>query len=149
VVIAVFAMRAVEVVSNQVVDMAVVWHRFVPASGAVLVVFAVPATRVLRSARDGIVSGVDGALVDVALVAVMQVTVVQVVDVAVVANGSMPAARTVRVTMPLVLRVIHFCLSLNLAEDRPSSRATAAPTARSGGSTRAACSMESAHCPAV
>jgi hypothetical protein len=108
VVVAVLAVRAVEVISNQVVGVTVVWHRLVSTSGSVLVLLVVFAAGVLRGAPGGIpVGGLDGALVDVALVAVMQVTVVQVVDMAGVLDGAMSAAGPVRVTMPLVLRVVH------------------------------------------
>jgi hypothetical protein len=109
------AVRPVQVVSNQVVGVAIVWHRLMPASGAVLVVLGVFATGVLRSAWGAIRLGrLDRTLVDVALVAVMQVSIVQIVGVAGVLNRAMPTSGAVRVIMPFVLRVIHFARLLRL-----------------------------------
>jgi len=80
VVVAVVAVRVVQVAADEVIDVVAVRHRLVPAALAVDVADLVAAAVVRRGTR-GRVRGVDRqhVLVDVVAVRVVQVAVVQVV----------------------------------------------------------------------
>jgi hypothetical protein len=104
VVVAVVAVRMVQVVVDQVVHVIPVRHGLMATIGAVLVALVMAATRMLRRARSRIRSGDrKGVLFDVVTLQVVQVAIVQVIDVAVVQNPGVAAARTVLVRVALVL----------------------------------------------
>jgi hypothetical protein len=98
VVIAVIAVRVVQVAFDQVIDVVAVRNGFVAAARAVLVFLVVLAAIVLRSAL-GWVAGIDRELMllDAAFGHVVQVAVVQVVHVAFVTDGGVAAAGAVLV----------------------------------------------------
>jgi hypothetical protein len=107
VVVAVVAMRVVEVSIDEIVDVVTVRHGFVPASGAVNVVGVVPSTVVVRSAIGWVFVGhFEAVLVDMVAVWVMQVTVVKVIDVVSVDDRGVPAVFTVDVIVIVVLRAV-------------------------------------------
>jgi hypothetical protein len=109
VVVAVVAVRMVEVVGNQVVDVISVRHRLMTAPGPVGVPGLMALAGVLRGAVLGVrFADLDDVLVDMALVRVMEVTVVQVVHVSVVADRGVAAVRTVLVVVTLVDTML-FC----------------------------------------
>ncbi len=97
-VVAVIAVRVVQVVGDQVVDVVSVRHGLMPASRAV----RVPGLMLTAGMRRGAVLGVcltgfDHVLVHMILVRVMQVPVVQVVHMSVVAHRGVATVRTVLV----------------------------------------------------
>jgi hypothetical protein len=109
VVVAVLAVRVVEVIADQVVDMIAVGHLLVPARRAMPVRGLVLAAVVLRGAADGVgVVDLQDVLVDVIAVRMVQVSVMQVVDVTVVLHGGMPAGGTVLMGMAGVGVVLGF-----------------------------------------
>lgn len=102
-IVAVVAVRMVQVALDEVVHVVTVGHGFVAAARAVLVVGGVALAVVRRSARFGILrADLDRMLVIVALVGVMEVAVVQIVDVTVVFDGSVPAAGAVDMLVVLM-----------------------------------------------
>jgi hypothetical protein len=118
VIVAVAAVRMVQVPRDDVVDMIAVRNRLVSASLGVDVSLAVPRARV----RGGTGGGVrrpdfERALVDVAFVRVMQVPVVQVVDVASVPDGGVAATGSVNVVVMLVHGVAHGFLPFDFGTD--------------------------------
>ena len=108
-VVAMVAVRVVQVAIDQVVDVVTVWDGFVAATGAMDVAGFVAAASVLGRAAVG-VGGRDGdhVLVDVVAVRVVQVTVVQVVDVAIMADGRVAAAGAMGVVMVGVMGQLAF-----------------------------------------
>ncbi|MFT4036025.1 MAG: hypothetical protein QM679_10680 [Patulibacter sp.] len=102
-IVAMIAVRMMQVPVDEIVGVISVWHSVVAAARAVLVGDLVAAARMFRRA-DIRVLGVDGndMLVDVVAMRVVQVSVVQVVDVAVVQHRRMPAPRTMLVIVVLV-----------------------------------------------
>jgi hypothetical protein len=86
------------VVSDQVVDVIVVGHRFVPAIGAMRVTGFVSAAQVIGGAGLGVLwVHRKGVFVDVIVVRVVQVTVVEVVDVIAVLDRRVAAVGAVDV----------------------------------------------------
>lgn len=103
VIVAVVAVRMVQVALDEVVHVVAVGQGFVAAAWAVLVVGGVGSAVVLRSAGDGILrADLDRMLVVVALVGVMEVAVVQIVDVTVVFDGGVSAAGAVDMLMGMM-----------------------------------------------
>jgi hypothetical protein len=113
VVVAVLAVRVVQVVRHDVVGVIPVGERFVAAAGTVLVTGSVPATHMPGSTAIGVrlADGHD-MLVGVPVVDVMQVTVVEIIRVSLVADGCVPAARSVLVRP--VVRVLRAAHSVHL-----------------------------------
>ena len=106
-VVAVVAVRVVQVPIDEVIDVVAMWHRFVTAAGAMDVSCFVAAAVVVG--RAGVrVGGADGdaVFIDVVAVRVVQVAVVQVIDVAVVLDGGVAAARAVLVCVVGVVRFV-------------------------------------------
>ena len=102
-IVAVVAVRMVQVALDEVVHMVAVGQGLVSAARAVLVVGGVGSAVVLRSAGDGILrADLDRMLVVVALVGVMEVAVVQIVDVTVVFDGGVSAAGAVDMLMGMM-----------------------------------------------
>jgi hypothetical protein len=107
VIVAVVAVRMVQVAVDEIVDVVPVRHRLVPASRPVDVPCLVPLAAVLGGAAVGVLlRHLDCMLVDVIGVRVMQVTVVQIVDVVAVTNRRVSArgAMLVRVVGVVGLR---------------------------------------------
>ena len=91
-VVAVLAVRMVQVAVDQVVDVITVGHRLVSAARAVPMAGLVATTTMLGCTGGRIAFGHrDGVLVDMIAVNMMKVPVVEVVDVAVVKHGGMSA----------------------------------------------------------
>jgi hypothetical protein len=113
VVVAVVAVRMVQLAIDQIIRVVAVRHGLVPAPRSVTVP-GVVAVVVPRGAR-GRVGAVhlQAVVVHVVPVRVVQVPVVQVIDVPVVADGRVSAVRSVLVVMPAVrpMIVAHFCSS--------------------------------------
>jgi hypothetical protein len=108
VIVAVLAVRAVQVSADQVVVVVAMRHQLVPAARAVAVVLGVLAACVLRGARSLVRSrGLEGALVDVAGMLVMQMPFVQVIGVAGMLYGAMAATRAVLMVVPFMRFVSH------------------------------------------
>jgi hypothetical protein len=116
VIIAVGAVRMMEVTLDQVVDMVAVRDLLVAAARAVHVGLVVSATCVRRSARCGILgSDLDDALIYMSVVRMVQMSIMEVVDMVAVANGGVTTALTVHVLMVRVLLALHGRFSLRLA----------------------------------
>ena len=106
-VVAVVAVRVVQVTIDEVVDVVAMRHRFVAATGAVHVSRFVAAAVVFR--RAGVwVGGADGdaVFIDVVAVRMVQVAVVQVINVAFVFDGGVTAIRAVLVFVVGVVRFV-------------------------------------------
>ena len=115
-VVAVVAMRMMQVTIHEVVDVVTVRHGLVPALGAVLVRRLVSGAGVPRRAVGGVVpTDRDLVLVDVVAVRMVQVARVKVVDVAFVPNGRMTALGAVLVLVLVVLFANHGQASSSLA----------------------------------
>ena len=100
VVVAVVAMRMMQVPVDQIVDVVAVRHCLVSASGPVLMPRLMTFAAVLRRAALGVLGrDLDHVLVDMVRVRVMQMPVVQIVDMIAVAHGGVAAARPVLVRM--------------------------------------------------
>jgi hypothetical protein len=111
VVVAMIAVRMVQMAADQVIDVVAVRHRFVPAAGPMHMTGAMAGTVVLRRAAVRI-GGADGdhVLVDMVAMHVVQMAVVQEIDVAFVAHRGMTALRAVLVVVMGVLRATgHRC----------------------------------------
>ena len=109
VVIAVAAMRVMQVAFYQVVDMVAVRHRFVAAIGTVdvscVVTGAIMASRASVRVRR---VHFEHVLIDMVPVHVVQVSVMQVIDVTVMADRLMPAGWPVPVSVvSMLLAVVH------------------------------------------
>jgi hypothetical protein len=123
VVVAVIAVRVMQVAGDEVIDVIAVRDRGMAAARAVHVIFRVTGALMLRRALARI-RGVDGdrALVDVVAVHVMEMTVVHVVDVAGVANRLMAAGRAVNVRVLALMRVRGAHAQLPASSVRTRSR---------------------------
>ena len=100
VVVAVVAVRMMEVTADAVVQVVAVGNCLVTAAGAVDMARIMTAATMIRGAAIGIVIGdVDHVLVDMISMRVVEVTIVQVVDVPAVSHGGVPATRTVLVSV--------------------------------------------------
>jgi hypothetical protein len=94
------AMRMMQVAINQIVHMVAVRHRFMAASGSMLVVCIVTSATMLRSALVGIGrADLDDMFIDMVAMHVMEMPVVEVVDMAVMQDGRMTAIRTMNMQM--------------------------------------------------
>lgn len=104
VVVAVIAVRMVQMTVDQVIDVVAVRHRFMPAARPMHMTGAMAGTVVLRRAAVR-VGGADGdhVLVDMVAMHVMQVAVMQEIDVAFVAHRGVTALRAVLVVVMGVL----------------------------------------------
>jgi hypothetical protein len=100
VVVAVIAVRVMQVPIHKVVDMVAMRDGLMPAPGPVHVTGLMPCAAVLGRAPVGIARRhFDRVLVDMVPMRMVQVPIVQVVDVIAVANGRMPAISSVLVRM--------------------------------------------------
>ena len=99
-VVAVIAVRMVEMAGDAIVHVIAVRHRRVATAGAMLVARFMPTAAMAGGAADGILAHhLDHVLVDVTFVRVMEVAVVQIVDMAAVAHRRVSAARSVLMGM--------------------------------------------------
>jgi hypothetical protein len=90
------AVRVVQVIADQIVDMVAVRHGFVAARWTVLVSRVVTGAAMRRRASVRIcVTHVDAVLVDMVFVRVMQVPVMQVIDMTIVLDGGVTASLAV------------------------------------------------------
>ncbi len=98
VIVAVIAVRVMQVTGDQIIGVIAVGHRLVSAARAVGMALRVRATAVRRRAlrRIGDIY-FDGALVDVVAMNAMQVTLVQVIAVVTMLNALVSTARFVNV----------------------------------------------------
>jgi hypothetical protein len=114
VVVAVVAVRVVEVAVDEIVDMVAMRDAFVAAAGPVLVAGIVARAFVAGRAGGGIGLGdVNAVLVDMVAVRMMQMAVVQIVDVVAVLHSRVAAVRPVLMGMAGVLGLVaigHHCL---------------------------------------
>jgi hypothetical protein len=103
-VVAVIAVRVVQVAIHQIIDMVAVGDRLVAACWAVAVILRVSGTAVLRRAAGG-VGRVDCQLVflDLGTLDVVQMAVVQVIDVAIMQNPGVAAIGAVLVRVSCVM----------------------------------------------
>jgi hypothetical protein len=110
VVVAVVAVRVVQVAVDQVVGVVAVRHRFVAAAGTVAVALVVTAAGVLRGAIGRVGrADLDRMALDAAFAHVVQVAVVQVIDVVAVLDGGVAAGWAMLVVVILVNLVLaHF-----------------------------------------
>lgn len=106
VVIAMVAVRMVQVSIHQIIDMVAMRYCVMTATGTVHMRGVVCTAFMIRCATVRIGARyLDHVLIDVIAMGVVQVPVVQIVDVAVMADGRMTATRTVGVRMRRVRRV--------------------------------------------
>ncbi len=118
VIVAVVAVRMMQVAVHEVIDMVAVRDRLVAAAGAVDV------RGVVAGARRGVAVGIlrtdlDDVLIDVPVVRMMQMPVVQVINVPVVLHRGVAAASAVRVVVVgMDFAVAHNGGGLDL-EDHP------------------------------
>src|SRR5689334_23274742 len=92
-VVAVVAVRMVQVALDEVIHMIAMRNRFVAAAGAVDVALGVAAAGVGRGAGSGILAtDVDLVLLDLAARGMVQVAVVQVIDVPIVLDCGVATA---------------------------------------------------------
>ena len=104
-VVAVIAVRVMQVTADPVVGVVAMWNRLVTAAGAVHMAGIVTAAAVIRGAAVGILAGdLDHVLVDMTLMRMMEVPVVQIVDVAAMAHGGVAASRAMLVRVVVMLR---------------------------------------------
>ena len=104
-VVAVVAMRVMEVVADAVVGVITVRNRVVAAARAVHMALLMTAAGVVRRAAVGIVAGdLDRVLVDMALMRMVKVPVVEIVDVVAMTHGGVAATRAMLVRVVAMLR---------------------------------------------
>ena len=106
-VVAVVAVRVVQVAIDEVIDVVAMRYGFVSAAGAVYMSRFV-AVAVMIWGADVRVGGADGdaVFIDVVVVRVVQVAVVQVINVAFVFDGGVTAIRAVLVFVVGVVRFV-------------------------------------------
>ena len=106
--VAVIAVRVVEVAIDQIIDMVAMRHRLVAAVGSVHVGAVVPVAVVFGSATLGRLRvHSDDMLIDVVAMKMMQMPIVQVIHVAVVFDCGVTAVRAVGVIVVRVLFTAH------------------------------------------
>jgi hypothetical protein len=103
-IVAMVAVRMVQVAVNEIVDVIAVWNGRVAAIGAVLVPLLVLAA-IMRWRAGGGVGRVNRQCVflDLAAGDMMQMAVVQVIDVPLVEDAGVPAVRAVLVVVTVML----------------------------------------------
>jgi hypothetical protein len=104
-IVAMVAVRMMEMSVDQVVHVIAMRHRFVPASGLMHVGSVVTTATMLGCAPVRIGRReFDHMLVDVVAMDVVQVPIMQVVDVTVVTDGGVPTIGAMNMRMVVVLR---------------------------------------------
>ncbi|CAN1722515.1 protein of unknown function [Hyphomicrobium sp. 1Nfss2.1] len=105
-IIAVIAVRMMQMTVDQIVDVIAMRYSLVSAAWAMLMPGLVPHAAMLRRTPVGILTRhFDHMLIDVIAVHVMQVAVVQVIDMIAVLDGLVAAARSVLVRVICVMRI--------------------------------------------
>ncbi|WP_199272356.1 hypothetical protein [Paraburkholderia acidisoli] len=107
-VVAVVAVRMVQMPVDEIIDVIAMRHGFVPAARSV----HMPGLMAARAVSTGIgvlVANLDLVLIDVVAMRVMQMTVMQIVDVITMLDGRMAASRAVLVVMMGVMRFVAAC----------------------------------------
>jgi hypothetical protein len=103
-VVAVRAMRMVQVTGNEVIDMITVRHRLVSTPGSMFMGLSIRFTGVLRRASGGVDSAhINHMLVHMSAMHMVQVPVMQIIDVPVVQHCQMAAIRPVNMGVVTVL----------------------------------------------
>lgn len=99
-IVAVTAVRMMQVVADAIVHVIAVWNRLVAAAGAVHVTRFVATAAVVGGALVGVVGRhFDYVLVDVIAMRVVEVTIMQIIGVPAMAYRRMPATRTMLMSM--------------------------------------------------
>jgi hypothetical protein len=107
VIVAMIAVRMVQVSVDQIISVITVWNRLMTTAGAMSMRRLMVAASVLRRAAIRIRgSDFDHVFIDMTVVHMMQVAVVEIIDVAVMSNRGMTAARPVHVWILGVIRRI-------------------------------------------
>jgi hypothetical protein len=107
VIVAVIAVRMVQMAVHEVVDVVAVRHRFVAAAGAMDVTLRMAAAVVLgRTVGRVLLGHIDGVLLHLASFRVVQVAVVQIIDVVAVLDRGVAAAFAV-VVIVIVMMLTH------------------------------------------
>ena len=102
-VVAVRAVRMVEMAVHQIVDMVAMGHRLMAAARSVPVLTVMAAAIMIGRAPFGVApADIDRVFVDMPLMGMMEVSVVQVVDMIAMLDGDMPAIRPVGMRMVLM-----------------------------------------------
>jgi hypothetical protein len=111
VIVAMVAVRMVQVTTDEVVGMVAVRNRLMATIGAVFVVAGMLAAVVIRSAASGIfaVHG-DRMFLDSGAGRMVQMPIVQIVNVTIVLNARVPAAFLVLMLVVGVVAHVHFLL---------------------------------------
>jgi hypothetical protein len=105
VIVAVIAVRVMEVAGDAVVDVIAVRNCLVATTGAVDMAGFMTAATVVRGATVGVVAGdVDYMLVDMIFMRMVEMTVMQVIDVTAVTHGGVTTTRPVPVRMVGMVR---------------------------------------------
>lgn len=100
-VVAVVAVRVVEVTRDEIVDMVAVGHGLVAAGRTMHVAGLVAGAAMRRGAGFGVLRvGLDDMLVDMVAVRMVQMPVMKIVDVTLVADRGVTAARAMLMGMP-------------------------------------------------
>jgi hypothetical protein len=108
VIVAVVAVRMVQVAVHQIVDVIAVRYRLVAASRAVHVVGVMALALMVRRAGIRVLVGhLDDVLIHVVIVGVVQMAIVEIVDVAVVQDAGMAAVRAVLMGMIVMNLAAH------------------------------------------
>jgi hypothetical protein len=109
VIIAVIAVRMMQVTADQIVDVIAVRHLFMATILAVHMSLDVLATRMLGRAGGGIgLRHIEGVFIDMIAMHMVQMTIVEIVGVALVLDGGVPAVTAVLMGVPIVFgAVLH------------------------------------------
>ena len=126
VVVAMIAVRMLQMAADQVIDVVAVRHRFVPAAGPMHMTGAMAGTVVLRRAAVRI-GGADGdhVLVDMVAMHVVQMAVVQEIDVPVVLDPGVSAVFAVDVLVAVVLLAVPLASLISRRDSATSAEAGA------------------------
>ena len=105
-IVAMVAVRMMQMAIDQIVHMVSVGHRFVAASRSVHMAGVVTTAAVLRCAPVGVGCGdLDHMLIHVVTMDMMEMPIMQIVDMAIVIDGSMPAIRAVHMRVIAMLGI--------------------------------------------
>ena len=113
-VVAVIAVRVVEVAVDDVVDVVAVRDRLVTTTGAVHVIFVVTSAAVSRCTAVGVCVGhIESMFVYMVPVGVVEVAIMQIVDVVAVFNGGVSTVWSMHMCVvwmfvACVIRIAHF-----------------------------------------
>ncbi len=104
-IVAVIAVRMMQVAGNAIIYMIAMWHRLMATPKTMYMVRRMAATAVIAGAAVRVIARhLDPVLIDMAVMRVMKMTVVQIIHMAAVVHGGMAAAR------PMLMRVVEMGL---------------------------------------